>query len=465
MLLKYFYDDKLAQASYLVACQGTGEAVIIDPMRDIDPYLQEAKKEGLKIVGSIETHIHADFVSGSRELAARTGAKLFLSDEGDQDWKYENLDSVEHQLLKNGESFKIGKVSFHTLHTPGHTPESLSFLLTDEATEIKKPMGIFTGDFVFVGDVGRPDLLEKAAGVTGSTEKAAKDMYDSIQAFKELPDYLQIWPGHGAGSACGKSLGAVPTSTVGYEKQVNWALKETDKNSFIHQLLENQPEPPTYFARMKRVNKAGAPLIKDLPELSSISSFEELGKLLEEEKQVIDTRDSAIFAEGHIPGTINIPLNKTLSNWAGWLVKDQGEVYFIAEEGRADEAITALYSIGVDNLAGYAQDSIVNQADHLETYKQISPDEAEKLMNEQNAQVVDVRSQSEWESGHIEGAQHIMLGELPDRVDEVPKDKTIISQCGSGMRSAIGVSILQASGITNVLNLEGGYSGWMRRKK
>lgn len=465
MLLKYFYDEKLAQASYLIACQGTGEAMIIDPMRNIEPYLSEAKKEGLNIVGAIETHIHADFVSGSRELAAQTGAKIYLSDEGGKDWSYENLDKIKHQLLKNEDTIKIGKVSFEIIHTPGHTPESISILLTDGATGTGLPIGIFTGDFVFVGDVGRPDLLEKAAGVKDSTENAAKDLYHSIQRFKELPDYLQVWPGHGAGSACGKALGAVPTSTVGYEKQVNWALKEEDSQTFIGRLLDSQPEPPSYFANMKKINKIGAPLLGELPKTPQTTAYNELDKWLKEGRQVIDTRNAQRFSAGHLPGSINIPYNKSFVNWAGWLVDYQENVYFIANDDDAAEIMKSLHSIGIDKIAGYASESIIKEASFLETYDHISPEEAENLIHRDDVQVIDVRSQSEWNAGHIKEAQHVMLGELPNRIKEIPKDKTIIAQCGSGMRSAIGVSVLQANGFKDVINLEGGYEAWTQRKK
>ncbi len=255
MLLRYFYDQKLAQASYMVGCQMTGEAVVIDPARNITPYLQEAEKEGMKIVATAETHIHADFVSGSLELAKRTGSTAYLSDEGDASWKYAFAKDIDSKLVKDGDTFKVGNVTLEVMHTPGHTPEHISFLLYDRNQT--QPMGIFTGDFVFVGDIGRPDLLEEAAGVKGTTAIGAEQMFDSLKKFKALPDFVQVWPGHGAGSACGKALGAIPTSTVGYEKATNWALQMTDKDAFIKELTTDQPEPPNYFAMMKKVNKEG----------------------------------------------------------------------------------------------------------------------------------------------------------------------------------------------------------------
>lgn len=233
MFLKYFYDKSLAHASYMIGCQRSGEAIVIDPSRSVDQYLDAATAEGLRIVGSAETHIHADFVSGSRELADRVGAKLYLSDEGPADWKYQFAVQHASELLKHGDVFHVGKVRLDVMHTPGHTPESISFVLTDEGGGANVPMGIFTGDFVFVGSIGRPDLLETAAGVVGSAELGARQLFQSVQKFRALPDHLQVWPAHGAGSACGKGLGAIPSSTVGYEKLFNPALQFHDEQKFV----------------------------------------------------------------------------------------------------------------------------------------------------------------------------------------------------------------------------------------
>lgn len=284
MLLRYFYDEKLAHASYLVGCQKTGEAIVIDPGRNLKPYLQAAEDEGLNITAAAETHIHADFVSGARELGATHQAKLYLSDEGDADWKYQYVDELKHQLVKDGDRFSIGNLMFEVMHTPGHTPESISFLLTDGGGNADRPIGIFTGDFVFVGDIGRPDLLEKAAGIKGTSQSGAREMFKSLGKFKQLPDYLQVWPAHGAGSACGKALGAIPTTTVGYEKMFNWAMAYTDEETFVKALLDGQPEPPKYFAVMKRVNKEGPPLLKDLSAVPEITSIEQVKDLQEKSK-------------------------------------------------------------------------------------------------------------------------------------------------------------------------------------
>lgn len=463
MLLRYFYDEKLAHASYVVGCQKTGEAVVVDPMRDITAYEELAKKEKLNIVGALETHIHADFVSGSRELNDRFGTKLYISDEGDADWKYQNLDGISHQLLKDGDQFNIGNLVFEVMHTPGHTPESISFLLTDKGGFADKPMGIFTGDFVFVGDVGRPDLLEKAAGIQGTSESGAVAMFESIERFKALPDYLQVWPAHGAGSACGKSLGAVPSTTVGYEKAFNWAMQFDDEASFKKALLEGQPEPPYYFAVMKSVNKVGQKLIKDLPEPKEITSAADIEALLAEGKQVLDMRPADAYSKGHIQGTINIPFNNSFTNWAGWVVDYDKPLYLLLDTNVLDEALVALRSVGIDEVYGFAEaENVMAQAENLASYENVSPSEASEMVEKGEAYVLDVRNQTEFDEGHIDNAQHIMVGTLKNRIDEVDTDKTVIVQCQAGARSAIAASVLKANGIDNLVNMTGGYSKWQQ---
>ncbi|MDN3448686.1 MBL fold metallo-hydrolase [Planococcus sp. APC 3906] len=465
MLLRYFYDDKLAHASYVVGCQATGEAVVVDPMRDINPYVELAKKENLKIVGALETHIHADFVSGSRELADRFGTKMYISDEGDKDWKYQNLDNVSHQLMKDGDKFNIGNLVFEVMHTPGHTPESISFILTDtKAADL--PLGIFTGDFVFVGDVGRPDLLEKAAGIQGTSAAGAKDMFKSIERFKDLPEYLQVWPAHGAGSACGKSLGAVPSTTVGYEKLFNWAFQFKDEESFTEELLAGQPEPPYYFAVMKSVNKVGPELIANLPELKPIDRLDDIKNLLEQGEQVLDLRPADAFSQGFIPGTINIPFNKSFSNWAGWVVDYKKPVYILVNPEALDEVAIALHSIGIDEVLGYADaNAIIAQADKLDKYDNVTIEEAKEMIDNGEANVLDVRNKTEYDEGHIENADHIMVGTLKNRLEEVDASKTVIVHCQGGARSAIATSLLKAKGIDNIVNMPGGYSKWSTEVK
>ena len=465
MLLRYFYDDKLAHASYVVGCQETGEAVVVDPMRDILPYVELAKRENLKIVGALETHIHADFVSGSRELADRFGTKMYISDEGDKVWKYQNLENLSHQLLKDGDKFTIGNLVFEVVHTPGHTPESISFLLTDtKAADL--PLGIFTGDFVFVGDVGRPDLLQKAAGIQGTSESGAKEMFKSIESFKELPDYLQVWPAHGAGSACGKSLGAVPSTTVGYEKLFNWAMQFKDEMAFMEELLAGQPEPPYYFAVMKSVNKVGPELIGNLPEPKPIDRFGDIKNLLEKGAQILDLRPADAFSQGFIPGTINIPFNKSFTNWAGWVVDYKKPVYILVDPASLDEVVISLHSIGIDQVLGYGDaGTIIGQAGDLDKYDNVTIEEAKEMIDNGKANVLDVRNQTEYDEGHIKNASHIMVGTLKNRLEEVDASKTIIVHCQGGARSAIATSLLKAKGIDNIVNMPGGSSKWSTEVK
>ena len=465
MLLKRFYDDKLAQASFLVGCAATGEALVIDPNRDVDQYIRAAEAEGVRVTHVTETHIHADFVSGSRELAARTGAQLILSDEGDADWKYTFAREAGARLVKHGDHFMVGNLKVEVLHTPGHTPEHVSFMLTDTpATDM--PMGVFTGDFVFAGDVGRPDLLEKAAKMVGTMEAGARTLFRSIQRFKQLPDYLQLWPGHGAGSACGKSLGAVPSTTLGYEKLANWGLATNDEALFVQQVLAGQPEPPKYFAEMKRINKEGPRVLHGFHRPERLPETK-LSGVLADGGVVIDTRPWSEFAVGHVPGTINIPLNKSFTTWAGWLVPYDGPFYLIVDDACTqcvDEAVRDLAMIGLDQTTGYfGRDTIEAWgADHhqLASIPQISSSELAAEMRKGGVTVVDVRGATEWEAGRLPGVPNIPLGYLTERLGEIPQNKPIVVQCQGGARSAIAASVLRAKGLENVVNLVGGFAGW-----
>lgn len=459
MLLKYFYDDHLAQASYLVGCAKNGQALVVDPARDITPYLKAAEDNDLKITQVTETHIHADFVSGSLELAAATGAQLYLSDMGDADWKYPFAEEANAILLHAGDRWMLGNVQIEVLHTPGHTPEHLSFMITDTAGA-DQPIGIFTGDFIFVGDIGRPDLLEEAAGIKNTKEPGARNQFRSIQRFKALPDYLQIWPGHGAGSACGKALGAIPSTTLGYEKLFNPAFQFEDEDAFVQWLLDGQPETPRYFAQMKRVNKAGPTLLDDLPPIPELS-ISALQSALESNALVIDLRDEDTFAAGHVPGTVNIPdTSSKFSTYVGWLVDYDAPLYFIAPaQEKVNTIITALRAIGIDHTPGYfLPETIVPIATEQLTRIQV-PELAER--QKQNKLVVlDVRGKSEYENQHIADALHMPLGYIPQRLDKIPHDRTIVTQCASGYRSAIAASLLRKYGYTDVVNLDADEVDW-----
>lgn len=459
MLLRYFYDDKIAHASYMVGCQANGEAIIVDPARDIEPYLQVAEANGLKIVAATETHIHADFLSGSRELAKRAGAKLYLSDEGDENWKYEFTDKFDHQLVKDGDTFKIGNIKIEVMHTPGHTPEHISFLVTDTAGA-NQPIGIFTGDFVFVGDIGRPDLLEEAAGIKGTAEPGARRMFHSLKRFKALPDYVQVWPAHGAGSACGKALGAVPSSTVGYEKLFNWAMAYEDEDQFVKALLSGQPEAPFYFAMMKKLNKVDRNVLAGLPQPARLGPVE-LQQALNQGAVVVDTRSADEFAAKHIPGTVNIPLDNSFTNWAGWLLSYEQTFYLLGSQVSVRQGVRDLIYIGLDNIGGYFDPSILESwPGELQSYATATPAEIADEVLKGKVTVLDIRALSEWNEGHLPGAKHIMLGYLPQRLQEIPSDKPVVVHCAAQSRSAIGASVLQAKGIPNVIKMQAGYQGW-----
>lgn len=465
MLLKRFYDTKLAQASYLIGCAATGEAIVIDANRDIDQYMRAASEEGLEVTHVTETHIHADFVSGSRELAQVTGARLMLSDEGDASWKYAFAESASAALLHDGDVFMVGNLRFGVLHTPGHTPEHISFIVTDTPATTA-PIGAITGDFLFVGDVGRPDLLEKAAKIEGTMELSARALFRSLQRFKLLPDHIQIWPGHGAGSACGKSLGAVPFSTLGYEKIANWGLTVQDEDKFVQTVLEGQPEPPRYFAEMKRINREGPRILAGFHRPERLPNVR-LKLLLEEGALVVDTRSAADYAACNIPGTINIPLNKSFNTWAGWLLPYDRDFYLIVQDDSihgVDEAVRDLTMIGLDHIAGYFPVEIIDEwvADggRVGTVPQITAAELADRTGRGEITVVDVRGHSEWQAGHIPVANNIPVGYLTESLAEVPRDRPVAVHCQSGARSAIAASILQANGFTNVVNLTGGIAAW-----
>lgn len=460
MILRYFYDERLAQASYLVGCAKTGEALVVDPARNVLPYLKAAEKEGLRISHVTETHIHADFVSGSRDLAVATGATIYLSDEGDALWKYAYADDPNVILVKDGDSWMVGNIRIEVMHTPGHTPEHIAFMLTDTAGA-NKPMGVFTGDFLFVGDVGRPDLLEEAAGFVGTKEVGARQQFTTVQRFKQLPDYLQIWPAHGAGSACGKALGAIPSTTLGYEKLFNPAFQINDRDAFVTWLLDGQPEPPHYFAQMKKVNKQGPALLRTLEQPAH---FERpiLDDVLQDSCQVFDLRSRGEFAWAHVPGVINIPATSTnYSTYVGWFVDFDRPLYIVVPSLDALPGILSdLRAIGVDYIPGYFSPDVV--AHNTQSLPVITAQELARRLPLNDITIVDVRGKSEYAEQHIAGSTHIPLGYLPKHLHQLPKDKPVITQCASGYRSQIAASILQAAGFKQAITLNEGQEVWSK---
>ncbi|MCS7055693.1 MAG: MBL fold metallo-hydrolase [Thermoflexales bacterium] len=460
MLLRYFYDESLAQASYLVGCVKTGEALVIDPARDVEPYLVAAERAGLRITQVTETHIHADFVSGLRELAARTGATMYVSDMGDVAWKYAFAGEPNVIPVREGDRWMVGNVRVEVVHTPGHTPEHIAFMITDTAAA-DEPIGVFTGDFLFVGDVGRPDLLEAAAGVVGSKEQGARRQFHSVQRFKALPDYLQIWPGHGAGSACGKALGAIPSTTLGYEKRFNPAFRFTDEGEFVQWLLEGQPEPPKYFAQMKRVNKAGPALLSSLKQPQRLTPAH-MRDVLAAGGQVFDLRYRPDFARAHLRGAISTPASSpSFSTYVGWFVDYRRPVYLILPDvEQLDAILKALRAIGVDDVAGYVGPEAIGDA--AEALPVISARQLAERLPKNGLVVLDVRNKAEYDALHIRGAKHIPLGYLPDRLAEVPRDRDVVVTCATGYRSCVAASLLRSAGFDNVTSMPDGMETWAR---
>ena len=457
MFFQHIYDKSLAQASYLIGCQKTGESIVIDPKRDVDTYVDIAQQNGLRITHVTESHIHADFLSGSRELAALTGAALYLSDEGGADWQYE----FAHKGLKNGDVITVGNLTLKVIHTPGHTPESISFLLTDKPASAE-PVMLFTGDFVFVGDVGRPDLLEKAAGLAGTKDAGALQMYQSIHKFSALPDFLQVWPGHGAGSACGKALGAVPSTTVGYEKIRNWAFQyDNDQEGFVNYLLADQPEPPKYFAMMKHLNKVDRPLLTQVPTQKKLMAAE-VQEALAKGVKLIDTRSKTTFADGFVPGSINIQGNNAFATWMGWFVTYQEPFMLVADDAQIEDLTRKLMRIGLDNVYGFVND-VSTLGIELQKSEVIDLDTFKTYLNRDDVQVVDLRGASEFAGGHVEGAENIFVGTLPQNLSKISKDKPVVIYCQGGDRATIGYSLLVRNGFSNVKNYSASMNEWVNK--
>ena len=455
MLFRRITDEALAQYAYLIGCQRTGEAIVIDPERDIDRYLEIAEREGVRIVAAAETHIHADFLSGAREFAAQHGVKLYLSDEGGEAWRSRwAIDGVyDVQLLHDGDTFMIGNIELQVFHSPGHTPEHIAFILTDKGGAADEPMGILSGDFVFVGDLGRPDLLESAAGEQNVMRPSAERLHASATGFLNLPDYMQVWPGHGAGSACGKALGAVPVSTVGYEKRFSPALAAVrrGRDSFVDWILTDQPEPPLYFARMKTLNRDGVAVLGGLPEPQHVS----IDALADQGAVVLDTRlDRVAFMRGHLAGALYAPLDKTFPTIAGsYVLPEEQGVYLVIEAKDIDKAVRQLIRIGIDDIRGYVTPSEVEAAADLVSIPRLTFAEVADL----DGIVLDVRRASEFSCGHLDGGINIAHTRLIPRFDELPTGTRVQVHCTTGARAACAASYLARRGV-DVVYIDDNYA-------
>ncbi len=456
MLVERIYDEDLSQAAWLIGCQATGEALLIDPERDICRYLEIAEQAGLAITAVTETHIHADFLSGCYEFATSTKARCYLSEHGGDDWSYTwpKQSGVPVTYVKDGDTFSIGNISVTVVHTPGHTPEHISFLIHDANTA--EPIGYATGDFVFVGDLGRPDLLETAAGLKGAMVASAQQLHTTCQRFLEMEDYVQIWPAHGAGSSCGKALGAVSQTTVGYEKRTSPPLQYVgDEQAFVDFMLADQPEPPLYFARMKQMNRDGIPLLGALPVPRKIESATELFEQ-SKTKTVIDTRPWDQVRDGYLPNTIWSKANSDFHRFAGSYLRGDENIILIVSQGELDRAIRNAIRIGIDNIVAWAEPELLHQVDGLDTMKEITALQFEQM---DKVHVLDVRRLIEFEQGSISGAINIAHTRLFDRLSELDKGKEWVVNCHAGSRSAAACMALKQEGFS-VTNLAGGYKGW-----
>ncbi|MGE3182762.1 MAG: rhodanese-like domain-containing protein, partial [Phycisphaerae bacterium] len=441
MLFRMIYEDQLAHASYLIGCQKTGEAIVVDPRRDVDVYVTLAAKEGLRIVAVAETHVHADFVSGARELAHRVHARVYVSGAAGADWTPKWLADSQGQgasgtaqVLQDRDEFSIGKIRFLAVHTPGHTPEHVCYLVTDAGGGAQEAMGILSGDFVFVGDLGRPDLLEKAVGVRGAGELAAHSLRESAEKFLTLADYLQVWPAHGAGSACGKSLGAVPQSTVGYERRQNSALQLAgDASAFVRAILADQPEPPSYFARMKRVNVEGPALLGELPPASKLSTSE-AKSAIGQNAQVVDLRSWNAFRAGHIPNAICAPFDKSFTTIVGSYANPGVYVILCSDQAATlDDAVRCCVRVGIDRIIGsISTDDLASLPSS--TTAEVDVQELKKRMDS-GYTILDVRREDEFVAGHMPGAKNIAHVQLANRLEELSRDKPLLVSCRSGARS------------------------------
>jgi hydroxyacylglutathione hydrolase len=468
MLLRQIEDTALAQYAYLIGCQRTGEALVIDPERDVDRYVDAAAAEGLRLTAAAETHIHADFLSGVRELAAR-GLTAWLSRAGGDDWQYAwpETDRADVRLLADGDVFHVGLIEIRAIHTPGHTPEHLCFLVTDRGGGADAPLGLASGDFVFVGDVGRPDLLESAIGRAGAMRPAAARLGESVRRVAEdLDGSVLLWPGHGAGSACGKALGAVPISSLGYERRFNTALRLAldDPTAFVDTILDGQPEPPPYFAAMKRLNQQGPPLLGSRPSPPLLTQ-DELAAHLERGAIVLDTRPARRdFMARHLRGALFAPLDRQFSTTVGSYVTADDTVVLIAGAAQVDTAVRQLIRIGVDRIAGYVAPDLVDtplaadagSGGRLALVSTPVTDAAAVAGGRYaGGLIVDVRSASEHRAGHLPGAVNIPHTRLAVRRDELPRNRPLIVHCASGVRAAAAASMLERHGF-DIIYVDGG---------
>ena len=457
MLLERIYDEDLAQASYFIGCQAKGEAIVIDPRRDLTTYLDLARRNGMTIVAVTETHIHADYLSGTRELAAATGATMYVSGEGGEDWQY----GFEAERLHHGDVIRLGNIVVEARHTPGHTPEHLSFRVTDGAFS-DHPGYYFSGDFVFVGDLGRPDLLDEPAGGVNTRFAGARALFASLRdEFLTMPDYVQVHPAHGAGSACGRALGSIASTTVGYERENAWwapYLRDDDEDGFVTALLDGQPDAHAYFARMKRQNKLGPAVIGEPAPLVEFDNATLASRLASDELIFVDTRHNSKVHAGTVARSLNVPGVGKAASYGAWVYDPEREsrplVLLADNETTAREYRDHLVRVGIDTVIGYTPS--------LDGLPLVVPAviAQEDLGDAARALLLDVRNRTEFADGHIPGAAQLSGGRVLWHLNELPTDGRIIAYCQSGVRVSVAASALRRAGY-DVAELEGSYLGWL----
>jgi len=449
MLLKHFFVSKIAHSSYLLA--GKNYCAIIDPQRDVDIYLTEARTMGLEITHILQTHLHADFISGHMDLAKKTGAKIYIAKSAQC--------TFDHVALSEGDSIELEDMLLQVLETPGHTPEHLSYVVIDKSRS-DSPIGVFVGDTLFVGDVGRPDLFPDMA------EDLAQKLYHSLHdKLLKLPDYVEVYPAHGAGSLCGRAVGAKWRTTIGYERNSNSALQIKDKSAFIKSLTEDMPPAPDHFSRCSDINRQGPALVTDLPTMEELAPSQFKERMSSANIALLDARGYHAFAGQHIPGVWHLDLNGNFPTFAGWVLPTDKDILLIADDyKKALEANTWARRVGVDSIVGYLDGGMVAWAvagfrtSHIEL---ISAENLHDMITGSTSFVLlDVRAPLEYEDTHIKGAINIPVAELRSRHHELNKDKTTVLICSSGNRSTLGASILKQHGFNDVSNVAGGLTGY-----
>jgi hydroxyacylglutathione hydrolase len=455
LIFQQYYLGCLAHASYLIGDELSQLAAVVDPQRDIDQYVRDAEHHGLQIQHVFLTHFHADFLAGHLELRDRTGATIYLGARAQAEYAF--------KPMKDGQTLDLGDVRLQVLETPGHTPESISILVYDRKKNSEQPEAVLTGDTLFVGDVGRPDLR---ASLGWSSQELGGMLYDSLhQKLLPLPDQTRVYPAHGAGSLCGKSLGPENWSTIGVQRRLNYALQPMSKETFIGVVLAEQPDAPPYFTYDAVLNTKERPTLeKTLERTLKPLTLDEVLRLESAGAQILDVRDAAAFAAAHLAGSINIGLGGTYATWAGTLLSREKPIVIIAEPGREHEAEMRLGRIGFDNAAGYLEEgmrALAPRPDLVRRTERLDPASlVQELQSLDPPVILDVRSPGERRAKRIENSFHLPLNHLQERLPELPRGRRLVVQCGSGYRSSIGASFLRLHGINNVADLAGGINAW-----